>query len=327
MIGAVASIPLNRYSAKVLARKYLKDEKIGNRASQLQKEHRQQKPFSIRASVIPSSKGGDIFDVKLSMEIIDQSFFGRACRVFFSAGAAEFKQSEAQKMNDELYTFKLTGIPVDERVLYYVEFLDKGGLWIRDDNEGKYYTFATNKDGSIDQSGEDDWKVSRGIKCPVCGYVCLPEWDDCPECNTPLHESAALSLTTDEAKKKEEVQKQTTDTEAIAWEEAQQQSDTWAGLPSCPSCGTSVQADWASCPVCNADLKSVELKKEAAFSWVEQDQDYIEGKDEKEIQTQYTDDTKKVKTEKEVLDELEKKEKKKKEDAWKSSPDDNVDVL
>ncbi len=245
-IGAVIAIPLNTYSAnKVLARKYLYKEKIEKSAKRMAKEFKEMAPFSIRANVIPTSQAGELFDVKLTMEIKDQSFFGRACRVFYSAGAAEFVQTEAQKTSEEIYTFRLKGIPVDERVLYYVEFLDKGGTWVRDDNEGKYYTFATNKDGSIDTSNEDEWKVSRGIKCPVCGYLCLPEWDECPECNTPLHESADLALTTDEAKKIEDINKKTRDVEAIAWEEAQQTDEVWRGLPTCPNCGTSVQPDWS----------------------------------------------------------------------------------
>ena len=36
------------------------------------------------------------------MEMKDRSFFGRACRVFYSAGAAEFVQSEAQKTSEEI---------------------------------------------------------------------------------------------------------------------------------------------------------------------------------------------------------------------------------
>ena len=97
-IGAVIAIPLNTYSAnKVLARKYLYKEKIEKMSKRMAKEFKEMAPFSIRANVIPTSQAGELFDVKLTMEIKDQSFFGRACRVFYSAGAAEFVQTEAQR--------------------------------------------------------------------------------------------------------------------------------------------------------------------------------------------------------------------------------------
>ena len=114
--------------------------------------------------------------------------------------------------------------------------------------------------------------------------------------------------------------------EAIAWEKAQQTDEVWRGLPTCPNCGTSVQPDWSTCPVCNFDLKNVQLKKEAAFSWEEQDMDYVEGKEEEKIQTEYKDDTEHVKSERQLLDEEDKKEKKK-DGAWQDKSDEDIDIL
>jgi hypothetical protein len=327
IVGSVSAVPLNKYSAtKALARKFLYKEKLEKRTKGMDQERKEMRPFSVRPTAVPTTTPGK-FRIKITMEIKDPSFFGRACRVSYSAGASEFVLVNAEKVNQETYNFMLDNIPVDERVMYFVEFLDKGGIWVRDDNEGKFYTFATNKDGKIDTADDDEWKVKHGVKCTVCGYLCQATWTECPDCGTPLHEDPSLALTEDEKKKREEAIKKAHDAEAIAWEEAQETDEVWRGLPTCPQCGMSVQPDWASCPVCQFDLTSVKLKKEAVYSWVEQDADYLEGKDESEIQTEYENDVKEVKSEKEVLDELDQQEKKKKQGSWGGNDGDAGDIL
>jgi uncharacterized OB-fold protein len=324
---AVVAIPLNRYSAsKALARKFLYQEKLKKSTKRMERERQDARAFECKAGMIPT-EDPHIFSVKLTMMIKDKSFLGRACRVSYSAGAKDFELVEARKDTDEVYIFKLNKIPVDTRVLYYVEFLDRGGIWVRDDNDGKYFTFATNKDGTIDTKDEDEWEVSRGQKCTVCGYTCLPEWDECPECGTPLHDDPNAAILMDDQKKKKEVLDRERDMDAIAWEEAQQTDEVWRGLPPCPNCGVSVQPEWAACPVCNHDLTKENLKKSALYSWEEADMDFIEGKEEEEIKTEYKDDTEKTKSEKELLDELDEAERKKKEEAWNVDTDDDVDIL
>jgi uncharacterized OB-fold protein len=327
VIGAVAAAPLNWYSAnKALARKYLYAEKISKATKRMARERREEGAFEIKANMIPTSRP-EYFTVKLTMQIKDQSFFGRACRVSFSAGAKDYQTVNARKVSDEQYSFMLEEIPVDTRVLYFVEFLDRGGVWVRDDNSGKLYTFATNKEGTIDTRSDDEWAVERGVKCNVCGYLCLPEWDECPECNTPLHEDLSQELLLDEQKKKQAIQEKQKDVEAIAWEEAQKTDEVWRGLPPCPNCGVSVQPEWASCPVCGQSLKDVKLEKHAIYEWEEADADFIEGKDEEEIKLEYKDDTEATKSEKQLLDEEDAKKKKKKDDAWRTSSDEDIDIL
>jgi rubrerythrin len=325
-VGAVVAVPLNKYSAtKALARKYLYKEKITRSTNRMDRERKESRAFSVRANSIPTEDPTK-FKVKITMEIKDSAFFGRAARVSYSAGTKEFILIDAEKIEQEKYVFTLENIPVDTRVMYFVEFLDKGGIWVRDDNEEKFYTFATNKDGTIDTSDEDEWKVDHGIKCTVCGYLCQRTWDECPECGTKLFDDPSLSLVEDDQKKKEEALKREKDAEAIAWEEAQKTDEVWRGLPPCPQCGIAVQPEWAACPVCQFDLTTAKLKKEATYAWEEIDADYLEGKEEEEIKTDYEDDVEKVKSQKEILDELDEQERKKKQNAWQNF-DNEGDVL
>ena len=62
--------------------------------------------------------------------------------------------------------------------------------------------------------------------------------------------------------------------------EAQQTDEVWRDCLHVQTAGLRSNRSY-HCPVCNFDLKNVQLKKEAAFSWEEQDMDYVEGKERK----------------------------------------------
>ncbi len=329
-VAGVASVVMggvNKYSAeKIIGRRMKYESTLDKAADRMETERDDRGKFRVTQSVIPTADP-EYFKVKLTMEVIDRTFFGLSCRINYSAGAQEFQKVNARKLNEDLYEFTLEKIPVDTRVLYSLEFLDRGGEWVVDDNNGTFYTFATNADGTIDTHHEDEWQVDRSFKCEVCGYMCLPEWDTCPNCNTPLHEDLTGELLLDEQQKKAAVQHRERDAEAIAWAEAQETDEVWRGLPSCPECGMSVQPEWAKCPVCSLDLTQYQLEKGAVYGSLEIDMDYIEGKEEEEIETEYESDIEEVKSQKELLDEMEKQEEKKKKDAWNVDVDDNMDIL
>ena len=228
------------------------------------------------------------------------------------------------KIDDNNFSVVLANIPVDMTILYYLELLDRGGVWLkqlRNEEKQEPFEFSTSKDGVQEKK---DWDDPDLIKCEVCGYMCRKHWDECPECHTPLYDTTQ-EIFMDEQAAKERQRAKETDPDEIAWQEAQQTDEFWKALPDCPSCGYTVQPDWSACPVCGFDLQSVELKKKAVYDDVEADWDAMMGE---EHETLY-DDTDKLKSAKDTKKEIEEEKKKKKkeeEDEWGSGSSDR-DVL
>jgi len=270
---------------------------------------------------MPSDIKSGKLNVKINLRINDNSVLCRQAKLFYSATGG-FESVIMDRIDDYNFSVVLANIPIDMTVLYYFELLDKSGANIkvlRNEAEQQTYEFSTHKGGITEST---DWDTSGLVKCSICGYMCRPEWDNCPECNTPLHDKMLTQevFIEDQIKKEEERTKET-DLDEIAWKEAQESEEFWKTLPECPSCGYTVQLDWAQCPVCGFNLSSVELKKKAAYDDVEADWDAMMGEDH---ETLY-DDTEKPKSAKEVKKELEEAEKKKKEQEskeWKSSDED-----
>jgi RNA polymerase subunit RPABC4/transcription elongation factor Spt4 len=274
---------------------------------------------------MPSDIKSGKLSVKINLRINDESFLTRQAKLWYNA-SGEFESVMMDRIDDSNYSVVLANIPIDMTILYYFEILDKGGVWVkqlRNEAEQQTYEFSTGKDGIKEVT---EWETEGLVKCSVCGYMCRPEWDNCPECNTPLHdEMMTQEVFIEDQKKKEEIRAKETDTDEIAWKEAQEVDEFWKGLPECPSCGYTVQEDWAKCPVCGAELNPSELKKKAVFDDVEADWDSMMGEEHEQLY----DDTEKLKPAKEVKKEMEEEKKKKEKeqkDEWGSDSEDR-DVL
>ncbi|MHA1872148.1 MAG: hypothetical protein ACTSXF_14475, partial [Promethearchaeota archaeon] len=330
LFGFVASAityPLNKKAAKVAARAKIEyKKKITKITKRLELERKYADRVTAFARMMPSNIESGSINVKINLRINDDSFFVRQAKLWYSAGADEFRSVMMDKIDDSNFSIIITNIPIDITVLYYFELMDKSGVWLKqlkDEAEQKTYEFSTSKDGIKEAT---DWDETGLIKCEVCGYMCRPEWETCPECNTPLHDTTQEIFLEDQKRKEEELKKQM-DPDEIAWREAQQTDEFWRGLPECPNCGFAVQPDWASCPVCGFDLTTVELKPKAVYEDLETDMDYItEG--EKKHDT-YIDDTKipkKKEGKEDTMEEIRKKKKKASEDEWGEGGEDR-DIL
>ncbi|MHA1731389.1 MAG: hypothetical protein ACTSU5_05570 [Promethearchaeota archaeon] len=253
------------------------ESKVDTITNRLQAEHKEERRWEVRTILIPildasGEASKDFVNVKISVSIKDKFFYCRGITAHFSAGTEEWRDAQMEPDKSKLsgsvdmdeWAIVLANIPLEIQVMFYLELLDKSGEKLTDDNDGKFYTFTTEPGGMIGQ--EDEWDDNRLIKCEVCGYMCRPEWDECPGCNTPLSEFYTRQevFITDQEKKEQERKAQQED-DSWVWEEAQQTDEIWRGLPECPSCGTTVQPDWLKCPICDFDLTTVELKKKGIY--------------------------------------------------------------
>lgn len=322
----MVSIVLNQRSLKVLKKRIIQDKDRKQALNRMENERLSAKNFDLKITMIPT-ENPDLFKVKLTIKILEESFFAKAAKIYYSALDITNQELECTFVGNETFTVVLNDLPVDTQVLFYLSVLNKSGIWVNDDNDGKMYRFTTSKGGKLDTRDEEDWDVKRGVKCQVCGYLCLKEWDECPNCNSPLH-SVLQEVLLDEQQKKEEQRKKEQDLDAIAWEDAQVTDDVWRGLPTCPQCGSAVQPDWASCPICSFKLEGVKLEKKALFADEEVDMDYIEGAEEVTEEKYVSDlpEEEQPKSAKQIKEEMEKKKKQEIEKEW-GKTDDNVDVL
>ncbi|MHA1339747.1 MAG: hypothetical protein ACTSRZ_06450 [Promethearchaeota archaeon] len=327
LVSSIIAYPLNKRAAKVATRAKMEyKKKIKQITDRLERERIEADRVTAFARLMPSDLKSGKLNVKINLRINDPSFLCRQATLFYSATGG-FESVVMDKIDDYNFSVVLANIPVDMTVLYYFELLDKSGTTIRvlkNETEQQTYEFSTHKDGITEAT---DWDTSGLIKCSVCGYMCRPEWDNCPECNTPLHDKMLTQeiFLEDQIKKEEERAKET-DLDEIAWKEAQETDEFWKTLPECPSCGYTVQLDWAQCPVCGFDLTTVELKKKAVYDDVEADWDAMMGE---EHETLY-DDTEKPKSAKETkkeMEKIEKKKKKKEADEWGTEEEEDRDIF
>ncbi|MBD3350278.1 MAG: hypothetical protein GF364_02215 [Candidatus Lokiarchaeota archaeon] len=328
VVASILSYPINKRAAKVATRAKVEyKKKLQKITDRIERERRDAERVIAFARMMPSNIETGKLNVKINLRVIDKSFYCREAKLWYSA-TGEFESVRMDKIDDRNFSIVLANIPIDMTVLYYFELLDRGGVWLkqlRNEEEQKTYEFSTGKDGVTEAT---DWDTSDLVKCSVCGYMCRPEWDKCPECNTPIHDDMMYQeVFLDDQVEKEEKRAKETDPDEIAWKEAQETDEFWRGLPECPSCAYTVQEDWAKCPVCGFDLTSVELKKKAVYDDVEADWDAMMGEDHEQLY----DDTEKLKSAKDTKKEMEeakkkKKAEKKKDDVWGSSADDR-DVL
>ena len=326
-VASIASYPINKKAAKVASRSKIEyKKKIDGITNRLERERATADRVVAFARMMPSNLETGKINVKVSLKIVDKSFYCRQSKIWYSAGADEFREAVMDKVDDMNFAVVLANIPLDMTVLYYFELLDKGGVWLKqlkDEEEQKTYEFSTGKDGVKEVK---DWEDDNLVKCEVCGYMCRTEWDDCPECNTPLHDTTQ-EIFIDDQTSKEEKRKLESDPDEIAWKEAQQTDEIWRGLPECPNCGFTVQPDWSACPVCSFDLTAVKLEAKAVYEDLETDMDYVT--DGEKTHETYKDDTgrlKSAKDEKKAQEEEIKKKKKAEADEW-GSGDGDRDVL
>ncbi|MCP4762091.1 MAG: hypothetical protein GY870_09930 [archaeon] len=307
-------------------KKKQKDEyegKIKKITDRLEHERLERQRATAFARMMPSNLKSGKLNVKINVRINDKSFYCRQVKLWYSAGADEFREIMMDMVDDLNFAVVLGNIPLDTTVLYYLELLDRGGVWLkqlRNEEKQQTFEFSTNIDGINEVS---DWDESELIKCVVCGYMCRREWDECPDCKTPLY-TDSQEIFADDQKKKEVMRAKEIDPDEIAWREAQKTDESWRGLAECPSCGYSVQEGWSKCPVCNMDFTDVKLKKKAVYDDLEEEMDAIEGKKHKT----YVDDTglKSAKDTKKEMEEIKKRKAKNKEDEWNTDTEDR-DIL
>ena len=326
-VGAsVVSIVLNQRSLRVLKKRIIQDKDRKQSLSRMENERLSVNNFELKISLIPTNNP-DLFKVRMTIKILEESFFAKAAKIYYSALDVTNQELDLMPLGNESFAVTLDDLPIDTQVMFYLSVLNKSGVWVTDDNDGKLYRFITTRGGRLDTSDEDDWDVKRGVKCQVCGYLCLREWDECPNCNSPLH-SVLQEVLQDDQKKKEERRKREQDLDAIAWEDAQVTDDVWRGLPTCPQCGSAVQPDWAACPICSYNLEGIKLEKKALFADEEVDMDYIEGSEEIQEEKYVSDlpEEEQPKSAKQIKEEMELKRKKQIEKEWGKS-DDNADIL
>jgi hypothetical protein len=239
------------------------EKKVSEIASRLTRERLDEPRWKVKIVLVPSRPGQEGVSVKVSVAILDKSFYCRAINILFSAGTAEYQTVDMHKIDMDNFEVVLEKIPEEVRIMFYMKMLDKSGEWITDDNQGKFFTFTAEPGGKI--TFDSEWEDKRLIPCHVCGYECRIEWDECPSCNTPLHDTSQ-SIFADEQKAKEDARRQVKEDESWKWEEAQSTDEVWRGLPECPSCGSAVQPEWKKCPICGFDLTSVKLQKKDIYA-------------------------------------------------------------
>ncbi|MGV9204839.1 MAG: hypothetical protein ACOC44_12575 [Promethearchaeia archaeon] len=300
----------------------LKEEQISKIMNRLDREEKEQERIEVDAKLVSSPPEQPGVNVKIKIKILDDSFYAKGAKVFYNAGTEEFEEISMEQVDMDNFAVILSNIPKELQIIYYVKILDKSGEYqqfprpelidtdaIRD--EEPYYSFSVEPDGTI--SFKKDWDDTGLKKCKVCGYMCQPSWDVCPECNTPLYDTTQEVLLEKEKKKEEERKKRKE--QKGGWEDAADES--WRTLPECPNCGYTVQMEWAKCPVCNFDLESVELKKTPSY------EEYMSEEDKKaweERESQMSEIKKKKEKTKE------KKEKGEKKEVWEEEGE-GIDIL
>ncbi len=82
------------------------------------------------------------------------------------------------------------------------------------------------------------------VKCEKCGYMCHPDWDECPNCE---------ELRGKRGKKEEAI-------EVFGLHEA---AKIIKELLDCPACGYTCRIEWDACPICNKPLREGAKEKKS----------------------------------------------------------------
>ncbi|MHA1281516.1 MAG: hypothetical protein ACTSVV_15795 [Promethearchaeota archaeon] len=297
----------------------LKEEQILRIMKRLESEDKEKERVRVEAKLIAADPNEEGVNVKIKAQILDPSFYAKAAKLYFNAGTENFVEADMEKIDMDNFAVILSNIPKEIQILYYIKILDKSGEWTQfprpelidpDDPTQEYepyYSFSVEPDGTI--SFKKLWDDSNLIKCPVCGYMCQKSWKTCPECNTPLYDPTQEVFIDDQLAKEKALEESQED--ELSWEDAT--DEEWRTLPECPSCGYTVQLDWAKCPVCNFDLTTVELKKKASY------EEFMTEEEKAEMEKMSEIKKKKEKNKK-------KKDKEKSdEDIWES--EEGIDIL
>ena len=272
-----------------------KDERIQKIVKRLQGEDVIGERVKVEARLVSSPDKAGV-NVKIKAQILDPSFYAKACTLYFNAGTEKFGSVLMDKIDQDNYAVILNNIPMEIQIIYYVKVLDKSGEFqqfprpelIQTDGtseEEPYFSFLVEPDGTI--AFKKDWDDTGLVNCKVCGYVCQPTWDICPECRTPLYDThQEVLLETQTAKV--EARKQMKEDSEVSWDDAS--DEAWRSLPECPNCSYTVQMEWVNCPVCQFDLSTVELDKKASYEEFMSEEDKeaaakkeVEKKEEKKL--------------------------------------------
>ncbi len=297
----------------------IEDEKIQKIVKRLEGEDKVKERVRVDAKLMPSNPNQDGVNVKVKVQILDKSFYAKDAKLFFNAGAEKFEDIGMDKLDMDNFAVLLQNIPKEIQVLYYVQILDKSGIWtqfprpekvVKDSTEEEpYFSFSVEPDGAI--SFKKAWDDASLVNCRVCGYACQKSWDVCPECRTPLYDTTQ-EVFLDAEKSKTESRKQKKLEAEESWEDAT--DEEWRTLPECPSCGYTVQMEWQKCPVCNFDLSTVDLKKKVSH------EDLMSAEEKENQEEQPESDSKKKKPEEKGI-------KKKDDSKWDRENKNGVDVL
>jgi hypothetical protein len=296
-----------------------KDERIQKIVKRLQSDDVIDDRVRVEARLVSSPDQAGV-NVKVKVQVLDPSFYAKACTLYYNAGSANFENILMEKIDQDNFAVVLGNIPKEIQIIYYIKMLDKSGEYqefprpelIQTDGtseEEPYFSFMVEPDGVI--SFKKEWDDSGLVDCKVCGYVCQPTWDICPECKTPLYDTFQEVLL-DDQKAKVEARKQMKEDAEVSWDDAS--DEEWRGLPECPNCGYTVQTEWATCPVCQFDLSSIELEKKASY-------EEFMTEEEKEAAEAEISEIKKSK--KKMKDKIE--EKKDEEPDWED--EEGIDIL
>lgn len=306
---------------KSKAAQKIEDEKIQKIVKRLEGEEIVKERVNIEAKLMPSPPNQEGVNVRIKLQILDKSFYAKGAKLFYNAGLDKFEVIEMAQIDLDNFAVNLDNIPKEIQILYYVQILDKSGVWtqfprpeklVKDSAEEPYFSFSVEPNGTI--SFKKEWDDAKLSKCPVCGYACQPNWDICPECKTPLYDTMQeVFQDAQDAKIKALKAKKA---EEPGWEDAT--DEEWRSLPECPNCGYTVQMDWHNCPVCNFDLSTVKLEKKESYQELMTEEE----KEKKEESSQISEVIKKK-------DKIDKKSKEGKEKAGKSEWKDEqgIDIL
>lgn len=236
------------------------EKKVQNVLYRIHQERIESPNSTVMARLMASNSSTGNMTVKIIVRLNDASFYCRGIKLWYSAGNEEFKSAMMDKLDDMNYAFVLANIPPDTTVLYFIEMLDRGGIWLKryyDEKDQTPFEFSTSRDGIQEIS---NWNDPDLIKCAVCDYMCRQEWDVCPGCKTPLHDKLMTQeIFQDDQTKKEEERAKETDPDILSWKSVESVDI----LPECPSCGYAYQPDWNKCPICNYDLKKIQIEEES----------------------------------------------------------------
>ncbi|MHA1150063.1 MAG: zinc ribbon domain-containing protein [Promethearchaeota archaeon] len=286
----------------------IEEEQIKKIVKRLESEDKEKERVKVEAKMVSSDPKQQGVNVKVRVQILDDSFYAKKAKLFFNAGTENFEDVDMEQIDMDNFAIVLGNIPKEIQILYYVRLLDKSGEWTQfprpelinpDDPTQEYdpyYSFSVEADGAI--SYKKLWDDEGLMKCPVCQYACQPTWKTCPECNTPLYDTTQ-AVFLDEQKAKEKALQERLNAEPT-WEDAA--DEEWRSLPECPNCGYTVQLEWAKCPVCNFDLTTVELQKKASYEEFMTEEEKAAAEQMSEIKKKKEIPKKKLKDAKKELD-------------------------